>query len=80
MLDAGRDPATILSALLPDDGAAALPPVSTTLTLDSDTTTLRPVHLVLELRSDDGAVDVRIVVDASRWDEDLVIEEPPSGS
>jgi hypothetical protein len=80
-LDAGSGPASILAALLPDDGAAALPEVATTITLDADVATLRPAHLVVEMRSEDGSVDLRLVLDAGRWDDPgVVIEEPPSGS
>jgi hypothetical protein len=46
--------------------------------LDADFMTLRPVHLVVDVQSDDGTVDLELVVDASHWDEDLAIEEPSS--
>ena len=46
------------------------------MTLDADAATLRPVHLVVDVTADDGSVDLELVVDASHWDEDLVIEEP----
>jgi hypothetical protein len=80
VLDAGTDPATLLAALLPDENAAALPVVHTVVTLDSDAATLRPARLVLEMTSEDGSMDLRLVIDASRWDEPVMIEEPPSGS
>lgn len=80
VLEAGRDPATILGALLPDENEAALPAVTTTITFDADAKTLRPAHLVLAMKSDDGTVDLRVVLDASHWDEKVQIEEPPSGS
>jgi hypothetical protein len=81
VLDAGTDPAVLLGALLPDDGEAALPEVTTSITLDADAGTLRPVRLELDMRSEDGTVDLRIALDASRWDDPgVVIEEPPSGS
>ncbi len=38
--------------------------------------TLRPVQLVAEASSEDGSIDIRTVIDALRWDEDIVIEEP----
>jgi len=75
-LDAGTDPSAILGLLLPPERAAELPPTRTFVMLDADATTLRPAHLDVELVSDDGTVDVRLVVDASHWDEDLVIDEP----
>ncbi len=79
-LDAGRDPATILRAMLPPEQAADLPPIRTTLTLDTDMETLRPAHLVLDAVSEDGTVDLHLELDASDWDaEDIVIEEPPAG-
>lgn len=75
-LDAGTDPSAILGLLLPPARAAQLPPARTFVTLDADAATLRPVHLVVDLISDDGTVIVRLVVDASHWDEDLAIDEP----
>ena len=79
-LDAGRDPATILRSMLPPERAAELPPIRTTLTLDTDAETLRPAHLVLDAVSEDGTVDLHLELDASDWDaEDVVIEEPPAG-
>jgi hypothetical protein len=79
-LDAGRDPATILRSMLPPEQAADLPPIRTTLTLDTDAETLRPAHLVLDAVSEDGTVDLHLELDASDWDSaDIVIEEPPTG-
>lgn len=79
--EAGTDPAGLLAAVLPEGRAASLPEVATTVTLDSDVSTLRPAHLELDMRSEDGSVDLRLVIDASRWDDPgVVIEEPPSGS
>ncbi len=75
-LDAGTDPSTILGLLLPPERAADLPPARTFVTLDADAATLRPVHLVVDVASDNGAVDLELIVDASRWDDDLAIDEP----
>jgi hypothetical protein len=80
VLDAGTDPATLLAALLPDENVAALPEVRTTVILDSDVATLRPAHLVLEMTSDDGTVDLEVVIDASGWDAPVHVDEPPTGS
>ena len=81
VLDPGTDPADLLGALLPHDNGSALPEVTTTLTLDADTGTLRPVHLELVMRSEDGSVDLKLALDASRWDDPgIVVEEPPAGS
>jgi len=81
VLDAGTDPADLLGALLPDDNESALPEVTTTITLDADTGTLRPAHLELVMRSEDGTVDLKLALDASRWDDPgIVVEEPPAGS
>jgi hypothetical protein len=81
VLEAGTDPADLLGALLPDDNESALPEVATTITLDTDAGTLRPARLQLEMRSEDGTVDLKLALDASRWDDPgIVIEEPPSGS
>ena len=80
-LDAGTDPALILRAMLPTDQAATLPDVSTTLTLDTDVETLRPAHLVVDAVSDDGTVDLHLVLDASGWDDPAItIEEPSAGA
>ena len=46
------------------------------ITLQTDALTLRPAQLVAEATSEDGTIDIRTVIDASRWDEDIVIEEP----
>jgi hypothetical protein len=75
-LDAGTEPSQILGLLLPPERAADLPPATTYVVLDADAMTLRPVHLVVDVQSDDGTVDLELVVDASHWDEDTVIEEP----
>ncbi len=81
VLDAGTDPADLLGALLPDDNETTLPEVATTIALDADARTLRPAHLGLEMRSEDGTVDLEVSLDAGRWDDPgIVIEEPPSGS
>ena len=76
VLEAGTDPTGVLGLLLPEANRAALPPVDTTVTLDTDVATLRPVQLVIDMRSDDGTVDLHLVVDASGWDENTVIDEP----
>jgi hypothetical protein len=76
-LDAGSDPAMILALLLPRERSEQLPPVDVVITLQTDAQTLRPAHLVLDATSADGAVVIHVELDASRWDEDLVIEEPP---
>jgi hypothetical protein len=80
VFEAGADPSDLLEAVLPDANAAALPDVLTTVTLDTDAKTLRPARLTLDLASADGAVDLRVVIDTSRWDEQVQIEEPPQGS
>ena len=65
----------------PTAASRRLPEVATTITLDADARTLRPAHLELDMRSEDGSVDLRVALDASRWDDPgIVIEEPPSGS
>ena len=47
-----------------------------TVTLDTDALTLRPAHLVIEGKSADGTVVLRLVLDASHWDGDVVIDQP----
>jgi hypothetical protein len=78
-LNAGTDPSEILGLLLPPERAADLPRATTYVVLDADAMTLRPVHLVVDVQSDDGSLDLELVVDASHWDEDLAIEAPSSG-
>jgi hypothetical protein len=80
VFEAGADPGALLAALLPDANAAALPEVTTTVTLDTDAKTLRPARLQLDMTSADGAVDLAVVIETSRWDEQVQIEEPPQGS
>jgi hypothetical protein len=76
VLEAGTDPTGLLALLLPKTNRDALPPVDTTVTLDTDVATLRPVQLAVDMHSDDGTVDLHLVVDASRWDEPITIDEP----
>ncbi len=80
-LEAGRDPALILRAMLPTDQASDMPDVRTTVTLDTDTQTLRPAHLLIDAVSDDGTVDLHLALDASQWDDPAItIAEPSAGS
>lgn len=80
VFEAGADPSNLLAAVLPDANAAALAGVTTTVTLDTDAMTLRPARLQLDLASADGSTDVSVVIDTSRWDEPVQIDEPPQGS
>ena len=80
VIDAGSDPGSTLAAMLPVERQATFPEVTTTLTLDTDSLTLRPSRIVMDVASEDGTVDLHLVVDASRWDEELVIAEPSAGS
>ncbi len=80
VFDAGADLSDLLAKVLPDANAAALPEVTTTVALDTDAKTLRPARLVLDMTSANGSVDLHIVIDTSRWDEQVQIEEPPQGS
>jgi hypothetical protein len=80
-VEAGRDPATILRAMLPADQAGALPDVRATVALDTDSLTLRPAHLVIDAASDDGTIVLHLALDASGWDDPaIVIDEPTTGS
>ena len=63
-VEAGRDPATIIRAMLPTDQAGTLPDVRTTVTLDTDALTLRPAHLVVDATSDDGTIVLHLELDA----------------
>ena len=80
-VEAGRDPATILRAMLPADRAGELPDVRTTVTLDTDAVTLRPARLVIDAASDDATIVLHLELDASGWDDPgITIEEPTAGS
>ena len=80
VINGGADAAALLGALLSGGSASALAAVHTTITVDADSATLRPARVVLDMTNDDGTVDLHLVIDASKWDEPVRIEEPPSGS
>ena len=75
---AGSDAVTIMGLMLPEGSGQRLPPAAVDITLQTDAQTLRPAHLVADAKSADGTVDIHAVLDAGHWDEDLVIDEPPS--
>lgn len=75
-LDAGSDPVTILALMLPHERSGRLPPVDVVITLQTDALTLRPARLDAVATSRDGTIRIHAVVEAGRWDEDLVIDEP----
>lgn len=76
-LDAGTDPAGVLTALLPGATAGSLPPVSTVVTLQTDALTLRPASLTIDAASPDGTIDLRLDLVFAGWDGPVLIEEPP---
>jgi hypothetical protein len=80
VLDVGTDTTEVVAKMLPDERGADLPPVHATLTLDTEVATLRPQVLLLELRSDDATVDLRLRIETSAWDQKVVIEKPVAGS
>jgi hypothetical protein len=81
IVEAGRDPAIILRAMLPADQATDLPEVRTTVQLDTDALTLRPAHLVLDSVSEDGSVKIHLDLDATQWDDPaIVIDQPVAAS
>jgi hypothetical protein len=81
VIDAGRDPAIILRPMHPAAQAETMPDVRTTVTLDTDAETLRPARLLVDAVSDDGSVDLHLVLDAGRWDDPVIqIEEPPASA
>jgi len=80
-LEAGRDPATILRAMLPADQVGSLPDVRTTVVLDTDAESLRPARLVVDSKSEDGGVLIHLDLATSRWDDPgIVIDEPKAAS
>ena len=79
-LDAGSDPVALLAVMLPDETEAALPVVSSKVVVESEVATLRPVRVTVDMASDDGSIDVRLVLLPSRWDDPSIrIEAPPAG-
>lgn len=79
LIVAGRDPSRILAAALPDGRGERLPDVPVLITLDTDALTLRPLHLELIGTSADRTVTFDLLLDASRWNGDVTIDEPPGG-
>lgn len=71
----GSDPLSVVAGLLPPEHGA-LGDVSLRVTLESAIETLRPQRMVIEGESSDGTVRFVLEVRTSRWDEDLVIDEP----
>jgi hypothetical protein len=78
-LDAGTDPAGVLTAMLPGAVDGSLPSVSSVITLQTDALTLRPATLVVEAGSPDGTIDLRLALDFRDWDAPVRIDEPPAG-
>ena len=80
-LDAGSDPVSLLAVMLPDETEASLPAVTSTVVVESEVATLRPVRVTVDMVSDDGSIDVQLVLQPSRWDDpSIVIEVPAAGS
>lgn len=80
-IEAGRDPAQILRAMLPADRAGNLPDVRTTIVLDTDAQTLRPAAISVDAVSEDGTITISLDLETSRWDDpSIVIEEPKTGA
>jgi hypothetical protein len=76
---AGSSPMRILAAALPDARGSALPDVPVLVTLQTDAVTLRPARLELLGVSGDGTIHLDLVLDASRWNGDISIDQPPDG-
>ena len=76
-LEAGTDPAGILTGMLPGASGATVPPVSTVVTLRTDALTLRPTLLSLIAASEDGTIDLRLTLRFRDWDGPVRIDEPP---
>lgn len=76
-LDAGTDPAGVLTGMLPGASEGSLPVVSTVITLQTDALTLRPASLAVAAASADGAIDLRLVLVFGAWDGPVRIDEPP---
>ena len=77
-LDAGTDPAGVLTAMLPGATDGSLPPVSSVITLQTDALTLRPASLVVEGASPDGTIALGLDLLFGAWDGPVRIDEPPA--
>ena len=75
-LAVGEEAGALVGAVLPEASRAALPPLTMSVNLDTDASTLQPAHLDLDITSDDGTLHVHVALDASRWDGPVVIEAP----
>jgi hypothetical protein len=79
-IDAGTGPGTLFGEVTTAVSGTGLPATYTTVTLLSDVETLRPYSLTVDIVSDDGTADMRILLEASGWDVKPSIEEPVAGS
>ena len=76
---AGSAPGEVLARLFPAGDAASVGPTATDVVLQVDAQTLRPVHLVLDIRNADGSLAITVTADASGWDDPTVLPDPPEG-
>ena len=80
VLETGDDPAALLDALLPDGGTRTTPAVASRVVVYADRSTLRPLQVVIEVRSTLRSVDVLTILRTSHWDDpSIVIEVPDTG-
>lgn len=81
VLEPGDDAVAMLAALPPNEPVGALPEVVTRVVVDAERSTLWPVRVTVEMRSEDRSLDLVAVLRTSRWDDpSIVIEVPGCGS
>ncbi len=78
-VDTGFTMGDVVRQSVASASGVVLPPLYTVVTLLADVETLRPQQLDLDALSEDGTVDLRMVVEFSGWNEAVPIEEPGPG-
>ncbi len=78
-VDTGFTVGEVVRQAVASASGVELPPLYTVVTLLADVETLRPQQLDLDVLSEDGSVDLRIVVEFSGWNEAVPIKEPVAG-
>jgi len=80
VLRAGPGPGRLIAAVLPAARRDTFPVTASLLTLDTDGRTLRPARVELDVMSEDGAVNLVLVIDVTRWDDGGIVIGDPTGS
>lgn len=78
-VDAGVAAGDVIRGSVLAATGVTLPPLYVTVSLQADAETLRPYQLDVDVISQDGSADLRVVVDFSGWNEPVPIEEVVTG-